>query len=90
MAGKILFYLFCLNKPPQTKKKRYTAKSFSHVHLVHMLARVPTVPSSHDSYALKSRSRTRRKESLTNRREEQEHDMMNEVNFLKNEGDRAD
>lgn len=89
MAGKILLYLFCLNKPPQTKK-RYTAKSFSHVHLVHMLARVLTVPSSHDSHAQKSRSRTRGKESLTNRREEQEHDMMNEVNFLKNEGERAD
>lgn len=72
------------------QNKRHTAKSFSYVHLVHMFACVPTVPSSRDNCALRSRRRKRRKESVMSHREEQEHDVMNEVNFLKNGGEHAD
>lgn len=67
-----------------------SAKSFSWVHSFHMLACVPTVLSSHDSCALGSGSRTRNKEGIPSHREKEEHNVMNEVNFLKNEGQHAD
>lgn len=68
------------------KKKKHTSKCFSCIHLVHILV---CDPLCHEAVTamLGDPSRDKGKESVTSHREEQEHDVMNEVNFLKNGGE---
>lgn len=68
------------------KNKNNTDKWFSCVHLVHILV---CDPLCHEAVTatLGEPSRDKGKESVTSHREEQEHDVMNEVNFLKNGGE---
>lgn len=87
------FFIFILKKPNkprqnkqtlnQTKKKRYPAKSFSCVLLVHMLVLCAhcAIKPWQTATLLRSRSRTRNTESIMSER----HDVLNEFHSLKNE-----